>query len=193
MPLVVPAWIAAIAAVVLAIGVSINAWLARKALNTQLRRHADLATQLTELLDLQGKELRQAMDERRRGQASGVYIELRRAAGDPPGGPWQVTACVHNTSPQPVYDLYVIWQLGTVRMGKPDPAPRLMPGQQLRFERGLDPATTADADAHVDPGSLSAFLTFRDSAGVRWTAREDGTFTDMSLSPRSDLTEHATQ
>jgi hypothetical protein len=193
MPLVVPAWIAAIAAVVLAISVSVYAWLSRKALNSQLRRHADLATQLTELLDLQAKELRQAMDERRRGQASCVYIELGRAGGNPPGGQWQVTACVHNTSQQPVYDLYVIWQLGTVRMGKPDPAPRLMPGQQLRFERGPDPATLAAPDAQVDPASLSAFLTFRDSSGVRWTVREDGTFTDISLSPRSDLTEHATQ
>jgi hypothetical protein len=190
MPLVVPAWIAAIAAVVLAIGVSTYAWLSRKSLNTQLRLHADLATQLAELLDLQAKELRQAMDERRRSQASQVYIELDRAAGDPPGGRWQVAAYVRNTSPLPVYDLYVIWQLGTVRMGKPDPAPRLMPGQHLRFERGPEPAAP---DAPVDPASLSAFLTFRDSAGVRWTVREDGTFTDISLAPRSDLTEHATQ
>ena len=87
----------------------------------------------------------------------------------------------------------MIWQLGTVRMGKPDPAPRLMPGQQLRFERGPDPASPAAPDAQVDPASLSAFLTFRDSSGVRWTVREDGTFTDISLSPRSDLTEHAPQ
>jgi hypothetical protein len=181
MPLTAPAWIAAAAAVVLAIGAGITAWFAARGSGSRQRQHADLYGRLTQLLDLQASELRQAMDERRRAQASQIFIELDRTAA-PASEPdsWRVTASVHNTSRQPVYDLYVIWQHGTVRMGKPDPATRLMPGQQLRCERGSESIT---ADAAVDPAALSAFLTFRDSAGTRWTVREDGTFTDIAPAP----------
>jgi len=32
---------------------------------------------------------------------------------------------------------------------------------------------------------LSAFLTFRDAAGIRWTVREDGTLSDISSAPEA--------
>jgi hypothetical protein len=77
----------------------------------------------------------------------------------------------------------VIWLLGTTRMGRPDPAPRLLPGQQVCFERASDPdgegSETADAEAPT------AFLTFRDAAGLRWTVREDGTLSDISPAPEA--------
>lgn len=190
-------WIAAIATVVLAIGVIAAAWFARTAsvaLSRQLTAQQTLIAQLAEALQLHARELGQSHDERRRAQACRVFIELDRvvpvsfaSAGDgqpasPRHSPWHVTATVRNTSDQPVYDMYVIWQLGTVRMGKPDPVARLLPGEQVTFERGH---RAADADvsfdvAPSDPSALSAFLTFRDTAGVRWTVREDGTLSDLA-------------
>ena len=81
-----------------------------------------------------------------------------------------------------MYDLYVIWQLGTVRMGRPDRAARLLPGQEVCFERTPEPPAPGAPD---DPAALSAFLTFRDAAGIRWTVREDGTLSDISSAPEA--------
>src|SRR5215469_10421280 len=177
-------WIAAIATVVLAIGVITAAWFARTAsvaLSRQLTAQQALIAQLAEVLQLHARELGQSHDERRRAQACRVFIELDRSAS-PGQSPWRVTATVRNTSDQPVYDMYVIWQLGTVRMGKPDPVARLLPGEQVTFERGHRAADGSDgADVALsDPSALSAFLTFRDTAGVRWTVREDGTLSDVA-------------
>lgn len=164
------AWITAVATAVLAVGVITLAMLARGQ-SRQLTALSEFAAKLSDVLPLQAKSLRQSLTDQRRAQACSVFIDLDRGAE-------RVAATVHNASPQPVYDLYVIWQLGTVRTGKPDRAPRLMPGQQLCFERApesSDGATRADAGA-----ALAAFLTFRDAAGVRWTVREDGTLTDIT-------------
>ena len=185
MPLTLPAWIAAIATVVIAVGVTVLAGLAGKALSARSRQVADqreLISQLAEALTLQVKDLRLSMDERRRAQACQVFIELTRFGGPatPPTG--QVTATVHNNSQQPVYDLYVIWQLGTVRMGRPDREARLLPGQEVCFERTPEPQAPGTRD---DAAALSAFLTFRDAAGIRWTVREDGTLSDISSAPEA--------
>jgi hypothetical protein len=205
MSLTVPTWIAAIATAVLAVGVIVAAGLARKALSAHLRQlgtQHELTAQLAAAIELQSQHLRLALDERRRAQAFQVFIELNRrpaalAAPDPEpaepdpesGGPdpagaapvsWQVVATVHNNSQQPVYDVYVIWLLGTTRLGRPDPAARLLPGHEVTFERGPDSAAPGSP---VDPAGLTAFLTFRDTAGVRWTVREDGTLSDISPAP----------
>jgi hypothetical protein len=188
MPLTTPTWIAAIASVVLAVGAVIAVYFARKAFQAQsrqLRGQHEINEKLAEAIPLQTRELRESSDERRRVQAAQVFIELDRTA--PPGhgsaapappaaetAPWQLTLTVHNTSRQPVYDLYVIWQLGTVRMGKPDPMARLMPGCDASFERSGPREAT-------DPAALGAFVAFRDAAGVRWAVREDGTLTDIAL------------
>jgi hypothetical protein len=192
MPLTVPAWINAVATVIIAIGVIAAVYYVRKAFGTKQR---ELVAQLTDATRLHAGALRLSVDERRRAQACHVFIDLDRSTPLkqvpaspssvplPPGEasaslPWRITATVHNASSQPVYDLYVIWQLGTERRGRPDPTTKLMPGQQVCFERGshsADPARDA-----IDPNTLTAFLTFRDAAGVRWTAREDGTLTDIT-------------
>jgi len=197
MSLTVPTWIAAIATAVLAVSVILAIWLARNALSArsgQLTAQRELTTELTEALALLSRNLRQSVDERRRAQARQVIIELDRDAASAtpvpePAAPyspesgkpgWRVTAAVRNTSQQPVYDLYVIWLLGTVRVGKPDRAARLLPGHEICFERGHE----SDAsDQPIDPDALAAFLTFRDAAGVRWTVREDGTLSDISSTP----------
>jgi hypothetical protein len=186
MSLSVPTWIAAIATVALAVGVVAAAAAARKALSAHVRQLAaehELTRQLAEAVELQSQNLRLALDERRRAQACQVFIELKRA--DVPGEP--VAATVHNNSHQPIYDVYVIWLLGTTRMGKPDPAARLLPGQQVCFERSPEPAgVSGDGSPGASAGdaeTLTAFLTFRDAAGVRWTVREDGTLSDISPAP----------
>jgi hypothetical protein len=194
MPLTAPTWIAAVATAVLAVSVVAAIWLARDTLRVRSPNRTsqrELFAQLTEAVELLSKNLRQSADERRRTQACQVFIELDRTiAAAKPGdeapdqgcmdSPWRVCATVHNTSQQPVYDLYVIWLHGTVRVGKPDREPRLMPGQHRCFERGpgLD-----GSEQPSDPHALTAFLTFRDTAGVRWTVREDGTLSDISPTP----------
>ena len=173
MPLTVPSWIAAGAGVVLAIGVISALWFARRAfsvLSAQLASQQELTAQLAEVLQLHARDLQITIDERRRAQACKVFIELDRS-GDP------VTATVLNRSDQPVYDLYLIWQLGTVRMGKPDRLARLLPGEPASFKRGSE---AAEGETPADPTAINAFLTFRDSAGVRWTVREDGTLSDVA-------------
>jgi hypothetical protein len=184
MALTVATWIAAMATAVLAIAVIVAAGLARKALTAHVRQLAaqhELTAQLAQALELQSQALRTAQDERRRAQACQVFIELDRA-GAPAQAACRVAATVHNTSHQPVYDLYVIWQLGTTRMGKPDPAARLLPGQDLTFER--EPEHDSDG-SQAGHDALTAFLTFRDAAGVRWTVREDGTLSDISSAPNA--------
>src|SRR5215469_219937 len=191
-------WIAAIATVVLAIGVMVAAWFARTAsvaLSRQLTVHTELTARLAEVLQLHAKELGHSHDERRRAQACRVFIELDRAiavsvasTGDGESAssatsPWRVTATVRNTSEQPVYDMYVIWQLGTVRMGKPDPVSRLLPGERATFERAQHAAVVGPSSDDItpsDPAAVTAFLTFRDTAGVRWMVREDGTLSDVA-------------
>jgi hypothetical protein len=185
MSLTAPTWIAAIATVVLAVCVLVAAVVARKALGAHARQLAaqhELTKQLADAIELQSQNLRLALEERRRAQACQVFIELKRTSeAEVSERVGRVAATVHNNSQQPIYDLYVIWLLGTTRMGKPDPAARLLPGQQVCFERNPEPA---DGDAPDSPAasaeSLTAFLTFRDTAGIRWTVREDGTFSDIS-------------
>ncbi|MGN6792660.1 MAG: hypothetical protein ACTHJW_09755 [Streptosporangiaceae bacterium] len=187
MSLSAPTWIAAIATVVLAIGVLVAAAIGRKALSAHVRQLAaqhDLTMRLAETVGLQSQNLQMALEEHRRAQACQVFIELKRTSA--PEGAGRVATTVHNNSQQPIYDLYVIWLLGTTRLGRPDPAARLMPGQQVCFERSPD---RADGDVPESPAAsaeaLTAFLTFRDTAGIRWTVREDGTFSDIS--PASDV------
>ena len=191
MSLSVPTWIAAIATAVLAVGVVAAAAVARKALSAHVRQLAaqhELTGQLAQATELQSQNLRLALDERRRAQACQVFIELRRTGAAETQGQalepeaTRVAATVHNNSHQPIYDLYVIWLLGTTRMGRPDPAARLLPGQQVCFERSPVPASGDDSPG-ADAEALTAFLTFRDAAGVRWTVREDGTLSDISPAP----------
>jgi hypothetical protein len=201
MSLTVPTWIAAIATVLLAISVIAMVFFTRASFKAQSRLR-DLIAELAELLRHQSSELEHSVDARRRAQACHIFIDLDRAAltepvpaGKKPAGPepaapeptggqgWQVTATVHNTSSRPVYDLYLIWQLGTVRMGKPDPVARLMPGQQVSFQRGPE---SANGDGPVDARTVNAFLTFRDATGIRWTVREDGTLTDIRSTGQPD-------
>ncbi len=207
MPLTVPVWIIAIATVIMAISVAIATVVICRVLAARSSRQQEFGSQLGELLRVHARDLRHSVDERRRAQACRVFIELDRASPLAGGGraeislsPWQVTATVHNASDQPVYDLYVIWQHGNIRIGKPDRAARLLPGAAVCFERDADSGAgrgprpdaaensagpgdlraLTKARAVIDPAAVTAFLTFRDTAGTRWTVREDGTLSDIS-------------
>jgi hypothetical protein len=189
MSLAGPAWLAAIAAVVLAVAATVTAFFAIGALGRQnraLREQQAAHARLAELIQLQAEELRDSLRERKRAQATQVFIEVDRIApaapaaagsgqGEPDPQPWRLSAWVRNTSSQPIYDLHVIWQRGMVRMGKPDRMGRLMPGSDASFQR----PGPAPASPPADPAVLGAFLAFRDAAGVRWAVREDGTLTDV--------------
>ena len=186
MSLAAPAWIAALAAIILAVGAIVTSVFAIRALGQQSRQLRDqqmIHAKLAELLPLLAEELRDSLRERKRAQAAQVFIEVDRipsargtgSGHDEPDPPWRLRAKVRNTSRQPIHDLHVIWQRGMVRMGKPDRAARLMPGDDATFER-LGPQATG---APVDPAILGALLAFRDAAGVRWAVREDGTLTDV--------------
>ena len=172
----VPAW--------LAVGVAacalFGAGLLYRRQSEQLDDQRKVSEKLTTVLELQSAELRESLSERLRAQAAQIFIEVDRvppAAGgavkrgqEKPGPlPWLLRAKVHNTSTQPIYDL------GTVRMGRPDPMARLMPGGDASFER-----TGPQAPTPGTPSDPSAFLAFRDAAGVRWAVREDGTLTETS-------------
>jgi hypothetical protein len=197
MSLAVPTWIAAIAAVILAVGAIITAIFAIRVFgrqSRQLQAQERVNEKLAEMLPLQAEELRDALSARKRAQAAQIFIEVDRipSAAPGPAGPgqqqpgpasWRLMATVRNTSRQPIYDLHVIWQQGMVRMGKPDRAGRLMPDSDVSFER----LGSLDASPPVDPGMLGAFLAFRDAAGVRWAVREDGTLTDTSAPSQDTL------
>jgi hypothetical protein len=61
--------------------------------------------------------------------------------------------------------------------------PRLLPGEQVTFERAhqsVNGGPSSDDVTRSDPTTVNAFLTFRDTAGVRWTVREDGTLSDLA-------------
>jgi hypothetical protein len=183
----VPAWVAVGVAACALIGAGL---LYRKQ-SEQLDDQRKVSEKLTAVIELQGAELRESLSERLRAQAAQIFIEVDRippaaegavSRGQEKAGPlpWLLKARVHNTSKQPIYDLYVIWQLGTVRMGRPDPMARLMPGNDASFDR-----TGPQATAPGPPTDPSAFLAFRDAAGVRWAVREDGTLTETSRPSRS--------
>src|SRR5450755_4032966 len=81
MSLAVPTWIAAIAAVILAIGAIITSIFAIRAVGNQSRQLRDqqaVHAKLAALLPLQALELRDSLRERKRVQAAQVFIEVDR-------------------------------------------------------------------------------------------------------------------
>src|SRR6266851_5155634 len=132
MSLAAPAWIAALAAIILAVGAIVTSVFAIRALGQQSRQLRDqqmIQAKLAELLPLQAEELRDSLRERKRAQAAQVFIEIDRippataavlGRDEPEPPPWRLRAKVRNTSRQPIHDLHIIWQQGMVRMGKPD-------------------------------------------------------------------------
>ena len=200
MSLSVPTWIAAIATVVLAVGVVVAAIVARKALSAHVRQLAaqhELTKQLAEAMELQSQNLRMALEERRRAQACQVFIELKRLGSGElaaqelgsrrrsGGRGRRLAGRGHGAQQQPAAHLRPLRDLAARhdQDGQAGPGARLLPGQQVCFERASEP--DGDGSAVADAEAPTAFLTFRDAAGLRWTVREDGTLSDISPAPEA--------
>jgi hypothetical protein len=141
-----------------------------------------------EVLDLQARELREALtrlereeSERRRAQAIRIFFWDERTApkrarisiigGDEPPvkrGPEQQVHVTHvrNDSEFPISNLEFRWHLGTAAIGEPDHLLQLLPCREEIRKRPVDPG-----DGLL---RFEADLVFRDAAGVRWLRKPDG-------------------
>ena len=182
-PLTVPTWIGAIATVILALGAIITAIFAVLAWRNQSAE-----------VSLQRKELERVAADRRRAQASRVFIWHDVKPGEDAVqihamGPdaqnltieqwpdstlntqiWLIVIHVRNTSEQPTYDLMLRWRTGSADWKGPEQWPFLEPDANEEHARyaavpGTEPMNTEQLDA---------VLEFRDAAGVRWLRRIDG-------------------
>jgi hypothetical protein len=199
MSLEVATWVTAIATAVLAVFAVVTAWYARKAFREQAREVAAIEQQVsdqkeltarqtellkvqTDQLDLQHRQFEREQSDRRRAQASGIYVTVSlrgeglnepapRVAGEP--GPVLVVR-VENTSRQPVYELVIHWRRSGVSWDQPDVADVLRPQTFVSRTRSF-----ADGlPAIVDRTLYSAVIRFRDAAGVHWLLRPDGQLTE---------------
>jgi hypothetical protein len=202
MSLIFASQLSAVATTVLAVLAVVTAWYARRAFIKQSREVAaieqqvkdgrDLTRQQAELLklqyeqlDLQRLQFAQAQDDRRRVQASRVFIWTERGA-DPrftqaqraaaPGEYETVTAHVANTSEQPVYDLTIAWRRGTASWGDENTHAVLMPGETISITRNLPPNLPEMTDRRL----FSAVARLRDASEVRWLLRPDGQLMEIT-------------
>jgi hypothetical protein len=175
------AQLAAVATAILALFAIVTAWYARRAFLKQSREVAaverqvadgqEVARQQAELLrvhsgqlELQRRQFERDQDERRRSQASRVFVWTERgyderfpdatASGDHD----TLTVYVTNTSQQPVYDLAISWHLGDAPWetdGK-DEESVLMPGSQWGVTRNLPPRLPLTAAGRRPPAAGTA-------------------------------------
>jgi hypothetical protein len=157
-----------------------------EALRGQLGEQRKAGDAQAEVLKLQASELQESLKERerqaeqaRRSQAARVFLTDDRfkgrtsleAYGDVIGvgpRPPSITATVHNTSDQPIYDAELLWRRGSAPHGDPNPerVGTLLPGEQHKGKREFPPDTNLDVSG--------AILRFRDAAGAKWIRRSDG-------------------
>ena len=124
------------------------------------RQQAELLRVQAGQLELQRQQFEQEQADRRQAQASLVYMSVEPRPFD--GSPQEMrdAACVYNTSAQPIYDVVLVLD------GRPDQRqPVLLPGRTCDW-RGLGAAFAS--------GQRPAWITFRDSAGVRWLRHPNG-------------------
>jgi hypothetical protein len=135
------------------------------------------------VLELQARELQESLRQRRRAQAAQIFIEVEELPSNPSENaepddpeldekPRHFAATVHNTSSQPVYFLELRWMVGPTPGVFEPVIPRLSPGMTKRYERALALETYERHALFF--GDKGPELRFRDAAGVRWLARQDG-------------------
>jgi hypothetical protein len=161
MSLLAATWTSAIATALLVIGAVVTAFYARNAYREQSRQTGEVREQTRLLQEQADRDIRQ----RRRAQATQVFTWVEMRPYDGNDEDMRLAACIKNASGQPVYDI----QLG-VGKGSDRSLPVLMPGADYELA-GLG---TDFAD-----GRRRIWITFRDSAGVRWRATSDGQLTDL--------------
>jgi hypothetical protein len=161
-------------------------------LELQRQQFADqraLNEKQSEVLQYQADELRASVEQRRqdaeakrRAQAEDVFLvqsidgnsatawisayQQHLNANAP--GRVSVQASVVNSSGRPVYDVELLWHLGSAGHGEPNPEPlgTLLPHQQLNRARDFPGDTNMEVSG--------AAVRFTDVAGVRWLRRIDG-------------------
>jgi hypothetical protein len=183
---IVPTWITAVATVGLLVGAVITAIYAVRAFDEQSRQLIDqreVNSEQTKVLRLQAEELKASIeerhnqaDERRRGQASLIYVWEDRIVEHPAGvgSVSTVTAHVKNTSDQPIYDLRFSWRVSNQRDRQTIRARPLMPGEE---DSDIAPAVSGD------PADLSAVAIFRDRSEWWWRAWPDGRLDELEQHP----------
>jgi hypothetical protein len=161
-----PAWISAIATAGLLIGAAFTAAFAVRAFREQSRE----VGLLQEQVNAERTEREREAEDRRRAQAARVYVTELFSHGRPtipdstvPASSPSVTATVHNTSEQPIYDLRIYWIAGipAVQAGAEDERATLGPHGEVSAERAVP--------KDVAPEHFTAIAYFRDAAGARWT------------------------
>lgn len=175
--MLVATWITAFATAVLALGAIFTAWYAVRTFGRQAAEVALLEDQAR----TDREERRREAEEKRRRQAALVYVttalipafqppaELSGAFGsDVESHPAQLTAAIHNTSEQPIYDVRVHWVdvRDSAQAGTEQIVGTVGPGWQGPSLR--------DAPGGAYPGRFRAVIYFRDAAGLRWTVMDDG-------------------
>jgi hypothetical protein len=143
------------------------------------KQQAELLQVQSGQLELQRQQFADQRAERRRAQASGVFIWYETGP-DPrltdaqieKGVPWGegVTAHIENTSGQPVYDVTIDWYRGTASWGEPDYRTVLLPGDKAASTRTFPEDFPAEADLTL----FTPAARFRDAAAVYWFLRPDG-------------------
>jgi hypothetical protein len=169
------AWSTAVATGLLALFAVFTAWYARKAFREQSKEVGLLQQQGHAQ---QGEQERQA-EERRREQAARVYVTTKFLAGHEASAGDEfvagrgaqasaVTATVHNTSGQPVYDVRVHWWNANhgAQADHAELLGAIGPGQDRRTDRQVP-------DGHGAANYIPVAY-FRDAAGLGWTVLPDG-------------------
>lgn len=189
-------WVLAIATIVLAFGAAFTVLFAKRAFDEQSREVRTLADQLkvsreqfeeqkrlnarqTDVLDLQQQDLRESLEQRQLAQAALIYVTNDYFSGRSSGSseefvvgrtarPPTVTVTIYNASPQPIYDVRVMWvdARDLTEAGDRDFLRTIRPGEHGVAEKELPPGSPSDAAIPV--------AYFRDAAGHRWTLLQDG-------------------
>jgi hypothetical protein len=186
----------AVATILLAVGAFFTVLYAKRAFKDQSKELQTLADQLevsreqfdeqkrlnvrqTDVLDLQQQDLRESLEQRQLAQAALIYVTNDYFSGRSSGSseeliagrtakPPTVTATIYNASPQPIYDVRVMWMdaRDLKEAGDLDFLHTIRPGEHGVAERELPPGGRSDAAIPV--------AYFRDAAGRRWTLLQDG-------------------
>jgi hypothetical protein len=153
-------WVTAGATVGLLVGAFFTVRYAVKAFRAQ-----------SEDLGLAREQAERDIKERRRAQSAEVFTQITKGIPEDapvlPGNPvLMIEAKVSNSSPQPVYDVRVQFELGDGPFGNPEPVAVLMPGRSYEYTR---PWTRG-----LGLARLGATLEFRDAAGLHWRTNDRG-------------------
>jgi hypothetical protein len=174
----IPTWITAIATAGLLIGAIITAIYATRAFakqSEQLAEDRKVNTEQIRVLELQATELQESLKQRQRetlerqsAQASLVFVWQQRTVVNALDKlpEHTVTVHVHNTSNQPVYDIWFTWQSGDTKYSPMWREKPLMP-DETDFH-------SAPLPADADPGTFGPVVIFRDRAKLWWQAQPDG-------------------